>query len=163
MKKYVHLSSLVCAVALFFAGCVSVQRPGMVKPVHQQPQIVVPHSSFDNLTQVFSTSPDINTGSKAGSFALVRLPPCRKELKGSNEASIRNPNNFPVLVMIRCEEAGLHIEMPARSKTFVYLPNGGFQVSYVFSNVPNAVMRGDHIHLPAINRVNIDIPVSAGD
>jgi len=65
--------------------------------------------------------------------------------------------------MIRCEEKGLHIEMPASSRTFVYLPNGGFQISYVFANIPNALMRGDHIHLPSINRLNIDIPFKTGN
>jgi len=163
MKKYVQASQLVLAVMLFCPGCASIQRQETSRPVHQQPQVVVPSSSFDNLTQVFATSPDINTGSKAGSFALVRIPSCKKEIKGSNEVCIRNPNSFAVLVMIRCEEKGIHIEMPSRSKTFVYLPNGSFQVSYVFASVPNAVMRGDHIHLPAINRINVDIPISAGN
>ncbi|OGV59504.1 MAG: hypothetical protein A2283_10795 [Lentisphaerae bacterium RIFOXYA12_FULL_48_11] len=160
MKKYMQVSQWVFVLTLFCAGCVATYRQETVQPVHQQPKIAVSSASFDNLTQVFTTSPDIKTASKAGSFALVRISPYIKELKGSNEVCIRNPNSFPVLIMIRCEEKGLHIEMPARSKTYVYLPNGGFQVSYVFANVPNAVMRGDHIHLPAINRVNIDIPVN---
>ncbi len=161
MKSYMQLSLLlpVFSVISFCAGCSSIQQPGTIRPVRQQPGIAVPPAAHDNLTQVFATSPDIKTGPEAGSFALVPIAPYKTEIKGSNEVSIRNPNNFPVLVMIRCEEKGLHIEMPASSRTFVYLPDGGFQISYVFANVPNALMRGDHIRLPSINKVRIDIPV----
>jgi len=163
MKKIVLITGWLFAVTLLGAGCISVNGQETAKPVSQRPQIIVPSSRTDDLTQIPISSSRIKTGSNAGSFALIRVPPCTTELKGSNEVRIRNPNNFPVLVMIRCEEKGLHLEIPAKSKTLAYLPNGGFQVSYIFANVPNAVMRGDHIHLPVINRINIDIPVKAND
>lgn len=157
MRKELFLIPIVISLT---AGCISITRQETVTPVRQQPQIVMPPAPASDLTAIPASSPSLKTGKDAGSFALVRIPPYKSELKGSNEIRLRNPNNFPVLVMIRRDEQGRNIEIPGKSMTLVYLPDGGFQVSFVFANVPNAVLRGDHIHLPSINRPDIGIPIS---
>jgi len=162
MKKYLQVSKAICIVMLFSSGCISIEREQAVKPVRQEPKIIIPVPApvVVGLEQIPAGSPMIKTGNKAGSFALVRIPPYTTELKGSNEVRLRNPNNVPVLVMIRCGEEGKNLEIPAKSMTLVYLPDGGFQISYVFADVPNAVMRSDYIRLPTLNRPDIGIPLS---
>lgn len=147
---------LILFIMIVTAGCTTVERS--VTPADRV-MIRIPPKPAIELTKIPISSPNIKKGAKAGSFALVRIPAYSIELKGSNEVRINNPNSFPTLVMIRCEEKGIHVEMPAKSMTSVYLPNGAFQISFIFANVPNAIMRGDHIHLPALNRPEIDIPI----
>jgi hypothetical protein len=147
-------------IIIITAGCTTVERS--VTPANRA-MIRIPPKPAIELTAIPISSPNIKKGTKAGAFALVPIPVYLTELKGSNEVRVNNPNNFPALVMIRCEEKGIHIEMPARSTTSIYLPNGAFQISFIFANVPNAIMRGDHIHLPALDRLEINIPISSGD
>jgi len=150
---------LILFVMIVTAGCTTMERTATAP---SKAMIRLPPKPSIELTAIPASSPNIKKGVKAGSFALVRIPAYSTELKGANEVRVNNPNNCPALVMIRCEEKGLHVELPAKSMTSVYLPNGAFQISFIFANIPNAIMRGDHIHIPALDRLEINIPISSG-
>lgn len=151
-------------IVLVTTGCVTPPASENRIRVPHNTAIVIPPESTAGLMELPVKSRAIKTGPGAGSFALVNIPPYSAEVgQGPNEIRIRNPNTYPVLVMLRSadREKGINLEFPAKSISTLHLPDGAYQVSYIFSNVPNAIYRGDHIHLPAANRPEIGIPVSA--
>ena len=162
MKSLLFCLGLVLLVA---SGCVTPQPvAGNGLRIPHNTAIVIPPEPAADLKDL--KAPAIKTGPGAGSFALVNIPPFSTTIgQGPNEVRIRNGNTFPVLVILRSadKEKGLNLEFPAKSISILHLPAGGYQISYVFSNVPNAIYRGDHIHLPALTRPEIGIPVSSGN
>ena len=151
-------------VVLVTAGCVT--RPATVNRLRipHNTAIVIPPEATAGLMDLPVKSRAIKTGSAAGKFALNIAPYTTEIGQGPNEVRIRNANTFPVLVMLRTaeNEKGLNLEFPPKSISTLHLPNGGYQISYIFSTIPNATYRGDYIRVPALTRPEIGIPVSAG-
>jgi hypothetical protein len=75
------------------------------------------------------------------------LPKHDGSLSGTNEVRINNPNSFRVVVGIRSGTAGVDFEVPAESSRSTYLPDGRFDMYFVFSNRPDSLFQGDGIEL----------------
>jgi hypothetical protein len=82
-------------------------------------------------------------------------PPSRKDLRpaftqpleGENLVRVRNPNDFAVAVGIRSGEKGKDFEVPAKGVNTVYVPNGRYDIYFVYSDKPDALFQGDSFTL----------------
>lgn len=75
------------------------------------------------------------------------LPIFKEELKGTNPVRVRNPNNFSVTTGIRSGEYGKNLDVPANGVQTVYVPNGKYDIYFVYSNKPDALFQGDSFTL----------------
>ncbi len=73
----------------------------------------------------------------------VLLPPFKEELRGSNPVRLRNPNVFAVVAGIRAGDSGKDFEVPANGVDTVYIPNGKYDIYFVYSDKPDALFQGD--------------------
>jgi hypothetical protein len=89
-------------------------------------------------------------------FASSPLPKFNTELKGNNEIRINNPNDFDVLVGIRAENRGADFEVAANGTASVFIPNGKYEIYFVYSNKPDALFKGDNFSL---NNNGIEIEI----
>lgn len=84
------------------------------------------------------------------------LPPFESKLKGTNEVRIRNPNQFSVAAGLRMSNKGIDFEVPAKGKASVFVPNGNYDIYFVYSTKPDALFQGDSFTLNS-NGVEIQI------
>jgi hypothetical protein len=75
---------------------------------------------------------------------------------GANELRVRNPNSFGVLVGIRSREAGKDFNVGANGSTSIYVPDGAYDIYFVYSHEPDAAYQGDSFTLDG-NGVEIQI------
>lgn len=111
--------------------------------------------------QVKKRIPDLNdlflkSGSKSGAQSDPKeakpqrqslFPPSKEQLTGPNEVRVRNPNEFGVKAGIRSGEKGIDVDVPANGVKSVSIPNGRFDVYFVYSNKPDALFQGDSFTL----------------
>ena len=79
--------------------------------------------------------------------AIKLLPDFKGELKGTNPVRVRNPNNFSVTAGIRSGERGKNLVIPTNGVQTVYVPNGRYDIYFVYSNKPDALFQGDSFTL----------------
>ena len=84
------------------------------------------------------------------------LPAFTDELKGRNPVRIRNPNHFSVAAGIRSGHRGKDLDIPAKGVGTVYVPNGRYDIFFVYSDKPDALFQGDSFSLKH-NGVEIQI------
>lgn len=84
------------------------------------------------------------------------LPPFKEELKGSNPVRVRNPNDFAVATGLRSGERGRNFDVPANGVETVYVPDGKYDVYFVYSDKPDALFQGDSFTL---NNNGIEIQI----
>jgi hypothetical protein len=84
------------------------------------------------------------------------LPKFTTELKGGNEVRIRNPNEFSVQAALRSAAQGKDFNVPAKGSNSVFVPDGAYEIYFVYSNEPGALYRGDSFVLRQ-NGVEIQI------
>ena len=84
------------------------------------------------------------------------LPEYSSELHGKNEVRVRNPNTFSVAAGIRMGNRGKNLTIPAHSIRSVYVPDGSYEIYFVYSNKPDALFKGDNFRLRG-NGVEIQI------
>lgn len=89
------------------------------------------------------------------------LPKHSKELMGSREVRITNPNDFAVLAGIRSGEAGVNLTIPANGQRSAYVSDGRYDIFFVYSSRPEALFQGDTFTLKG-NGVEIKIVKVAG-
>lgn len=75
------------------------------------------------------------------------LPLFKLTLKGQNEVRIKNPNDFEVTVGLRSGKHGKDFEVPANGISSVFIPNGKYEIYFVYSNKPDALFKGDDFSL----------------
>jgi len=75
------------------------------------------------------------------------LPPIRDELFGTHPVRIRNPNDFAVTAGIRKGQSGKDVEVPANGVRTAYVPNGSYNIYFVYSDRPDALFQGDSFNL----------------
>jgi hypothetical protein len=102
--------------------------------------------------RVASTSPQVPMVSEKRSV----LPLFHEQLNGQNEVRVQNPNNFSVVVGVRSGLRGKDFEVPANGTASVYVPDGPYDVYFVYSNEPTALFQGDSFTLKG-NGVEIQI------
>jgi hypothetical protein len=88
--------------------------------------------------------------------AIEKLPPYDTALVGANEVSIRNPNHFDVAVALRSEARGKDFSVAANGSASVFVPNGKYEIYFVYSTKPNALFKGDDF---ALNNNSVEIQI----
>lgn len=74
------------------------------------------------------------------------LPPFAKPLAvGANTLTVDNPNPLSVVVGLRQGERGANLSVPQQEKKTIDLPNGKYEVYFVYSNEPKALLQGDSV------------------
>lgn len=84
------------------------------------------------------------------------LPVFESPLNGSNEVRVRNPNDFNVLVGLRYGNRGRDFEVPANGVSSIFIPNGKYEIYFIYSNKPDALFKGDDFSL---NNNGIEIQI----
>jgi len=79
--------------------------------------------------------------------ALPLLPPYEVSLKGGNEVRVSNPNDFSVVSGVRNGKAGMNLHVPANGTASVFVPDGKYDIFFVYSNKPDALFQGDSFTL----------------
>jgi hypothetical protein len=75
------------------------------------------------------------------------IPQYKEELFGRNEVRIKNPNEFSVLACVRSAEKGKNLNVPVEATASMYVPNGKYEIFFVYSNKPDALFKGDDFSL----------------
>lgn len=60
---------------------------------------------------------------------------------------IRNPNSFEVTVGIRSGNHGKDLVVSTNGVASVYIPNGDYEIYFVYSNKQDALFKGDSFSL----------------
>jgi hypothetical protein len=89
------------------------------------------------------------------------LPPHSGELRGENEVRVVNPNAFVAEVGLRSVKGGRDFKVPAQGRESVFVPDGDYDIFFIFSSEPAALYRGDSFSLRS-NGVEIQIVKVAG-
>lgn len=84
------------------------------------------------------------------------LPPFNEELRGNREVRIKNPNNFKVLVSLKSGNKGKDFEVASNGISSVLIPDGTYQIFFVYSNKPDALFQGDDF---VLNNNGIEIQI----
>jgi len=75
------------------------------------------------------------------------LPPFKLSLDGNNEVRIRNPNDFDVTVGLRSGRSGRDFQVVANRVASVFVPDGEYEIYFIYSNKPDALFKGDDFSL----------------
>ena len=75
------------------------------------------------------------------------LPAYTRELRGSNQVRVRNPNDFSVKVGVRSGGGGKDFTVGANGVASVFVPDGKYDIYFVYSNKPDALYQGDSFTL----------------
>ena len=84
------------------------------------------------------------------------MPPYLAELVGEREVRIVNPNDFTVLAAVRSYKGGTNLTIPANARRSAYVPDGRYDIFFVYSSKPDALFQGDSFTLDG-NGVEIKI------
>lgn len=95
-------------------------------------------------------------GTNERSSLLAMLPAFTEHLNGPREVRVRNPNAFAVHAGVRKATAGVNFEVPANGAKSVYVPDGEYDIYFVYSDKPDALFQGDSFTLRG-NGVEIQI------
>lgn len=85
-----------------------------------------------------------------------KLPPYAGDLVGMNPITVRNPNGFSVVAGIRSGPLGKNVAIQSNGYNTVCVPNGTYDIYFVYSSNPDAMFQGDGFTLNN-NRVEIHI------
>ncbi len=75
------------------------------------------------------------------------LPGFKGVLRGPNEVRIKNPNDFVVTAGLRSGGQGKDLTVPANGSASVFVPDGKYDIFFVYSNRPDALFQGDSFAL----------------
>ena len=84
------------------------------------------------------------------------LPPFQMQLIGGNEVRIKNPNYFAVTVGLRSGNQGKDFEVTSNGGASVSVPNGEYEIYFVYSNKPDALFQGDDF---VLNNNGVEIQI----
>jgi len=91
-----------------------------------------------------------------GAPTTTLLPPFDVPLNGQNEVRVRNPNDFEVTAGLRAARAGVDFAVPANGINSIFVPDGRYDIYFVYSSKPDALFQGDSFTLRG-NGVEIQI------
>ncbi len=80
-------------------------------------------------------------------LAAGQLPAFEHRLMGRNEVRIKNPNTFAVKAGVRSGNKGVDLAVLSGGTASVYVPDGGYEIYFVYSSNPDALFRGDDFTL----------------
>ena len=70
------------------------------------------------------------------------LPPYTIELFGNNPVRVKNPNTFSVAAGIRSGARGKNFNIGPNSFETVNIPDGKYDIYFIYSNEPQALYKG---------------------
>ena len=71
------------------------------------------------------------------------LPEYSAELAGKREVRITNPNEYAALAGIRSGKRGANLTVPVNGQRSTYVPDGRYDIFFVYSSKPDALFQGD--------------------
>jgi hypothetical protein len=135
--------------SLAFAKCVTEDIQRKFPPdLHSLP------ISAPSIAPPIRTSPVGSRKSAASKGA--NLPPFDQPLVGPNEVRVRNPNEFAVQVGVRSGNKGKDFQVAASGVASISVPDGKYDIYFVYSDNPEALYQGDSFTL-SDNGVEIQI------
>ena len=69
------------------------------------------------------------------------------KLSGLNSIEVSNPNPFAVTVLLRSGKKGLDCEVPTNGTLSVSVPDGNYNIFFVYSDRPNDLYQGQSFAL----------------
>jgi len=75
------------------------------------------------------------------------LPPKGRDVFGPNEVRVRNPNTMSVVVGLRSKEGGRDFAVHSLGGDSVTVPDGDYDIYFVYSDKPEALFQGDRFAL----------------
>lgn len=78
------------------------------------------------------------------------LPPFTEELKGAKDGKpirVRNPNDFWVAAGVRTSAKGINFTVPPNGVCTTFVPDGKYDIYFVYSSNPDALFQGDSFTL----------------
>ncbi|MDY6843965.1 MAG: hypothetical protein SVW57_07740 [Thermodesulfobacteriota bacterium] len=75
------------------------------------------------------------------------LPTFRLMLNGNNEVRIKNPNDFIVFAGVRSGNSGKDFKITAHNVASIFVPNGNYDIFFVYSDRPNELYQGESFSL----------------
>jgi hypothetical protein len=84
------------------------------------------------------------------------IPSYELPLEGRNPVRIRNSNDFSVTVSLRSGKRGKDFDVSANGVSTVYVPDGRYNIYFVYSSRPDALFQGDSFRL---NRNGVEIQI----
>lgn len=129
----------------------SKQRPSFAKEAG---------AAIDKIRVATSASPSVETSPKPSQISSglpsALLPKHSTELVGQREVRVVNPNDFAVVAGIRSGRGGSDLTAPANGQRSAHVPDGRYEIYFVYSNKPDALFQGDSFVLDG-NGVEIKI------
>lgn len=116
--------------------------------VFNNPDKAIPINILNELDLAFSKGEKkLNSSSIPDDHFYLKLPQMTKEVSGNNEVRIKNPNFFNVYVGIRSNYHGKNFKVTGNSKHSIYIPNGTYEIYFVYSNQPDDLYQGDSFEI----------------
>jgi len=84
------------------------------------------------------------------------LPAFKKELSGPREVRIQNPNSIAVTAGLRSGDGGKNFMVKPNGTASVYVPDGKYDIYFVYADEPEALFQGDSFSLSG-NGVEIQL------
>ena len=119
------------------------------------------HSQMENLEEkiikkvfIRSNIPSQNKTQQNNTNSII--PAFKSPLKGSNEVRVKNPNNFQVTVGLRSGNQGKDFRVADNGVSSIFVPNGSYEIYFVYSSKPDALFKGDDFSL---NNNGIEIQI----
>lgn len=94
-----------------------------------------------------SQTPDKKAPRTSKAQGASILPPFNFQLNGNNEVRIKNPNEFEVSAGLRAGSSGKDFQVAPNGVASVFVPDGKYQIFFVYSNRPGALFQGDDFTL----------------
>ncbi len=98
-------------------------------------------------------------GEVPGGVANVALGNFLAELAGGNKLSVTNPHPFTVTVLLRSGVKGLDLSVPAKQFKTVFVPDGNYNMFFIFGDRPKELYQGDSF---ALNGYGVEFRVASG-
>jgi len=139
-------------------GVVWVDSNGLLHAIRSIPKEKLANPGLDDIWVTIASSP-IASFPRTEPKAQTKggLPPFKARIPaGNNEVRIRNPNGFSVRVGIRLADTGTDFAVGENATESVQVPDGKYEIYFVYSTQPNALYKGDGFTLKS-NGVEIQI------
>lgn len=85
------------------------------------------------------------------------LPSLTKEVSGGKPVRVRNPNDFFVAVGVRNGSDGINFMVPPNGVRTIFVPEGKYEIYFVYSSEPTALFQGDSFTLDSKKGVEIKL------
>lgn len=116
-------------------------------PLPQDPIAQVPRPQTEDGRTFPRLEPSKLLPSASENALPKNWPPYTEPLSGNNEVRIDNPNNRAVKVGLRCGRKGKDFMVAIQSVRSVWVPDGSYQIFFIYQDEPDAVYQGDDFTL----------------